>query len=225
MAQQQDWASIYSKVLQRSIDISIYDSNPSKKEKPIVYLTDGRKLLENGVMDSIKRLTLFGQIPFATYVFVSTVDRVSGQDYRNENFFCNPSYIRFFESELVPFVEKGHEKGKSSFERSLVGISFGGLNAAYFSARTDLFGNYALLSPVIYPCKKVISDISFSQNKSLRIILTTGKNDAENYVDELERIYGSKGYELSTIETNGQHDFNNWNAQWRYVLNFLISFD
>lgn len=222
-AQQQDWTSLHSEVLGLLVDVKIYGAGSNRSEKPIVYLTDGKKLLDNGAMDTILNLTRKGMIPQATYVLVSTINRASEKDLRNQFFFCNPDYLRFFETELIPFSEAKHGGLRTPSERSLVGISFGGLNAAYFSARTDLFGNYALLSPVTYPCKDVIADISFSAGKDLKIVLSTGRNDAERYVDELEGIYKSKGHKLSTIETNGQHDFENWNGQWEHVLGFLLA--
>ncbi len=222
-AQQQDWTSLHSEVLGLLVDVKIYGAGSNRSEKPIVYLTDGKKLLDNGAMDTILDLTRKGMIPEATYVLVSTINRASEKDLRNQFFFCNPDYLRFFETELIPFSEAKHGGLRTPSERSLVGISFGGLNAAYFSAMTDLFGNYALLSPVTYPCKDVIADISFSASKELKIVLSTGKNDAERYVDELEGIYKSKGHTLSTIETNGQHDFENWNGQWKHVLGFLLT--
>ncbi|WP_350292659.1 alpha/beta hydrolase-fold protein [uncultured Croceitalea sp.] len=222
-AQQEDWTSLRSEVLGLSVDVKIYGTGFNRSEKPIVYLTDGRKLLDNGAMDIILELTKKGLVPESIYVLVSTIDRSSEKDLRNQFFFCNLDYLRFFESELVPFAEAKHGGLRTPSERSLVGISFGGLNAAYFSAKTNIFGNYALLSPVTYPCKGVIADISFSTGKDLKIVLSTGKNDAERYVDELEGMYRSKGHTLSTIETNGQHDFENWNGQWKHVLGFLLT--
>ncbi|WP_299216122.1 hypothetical protein [uncultured Aquimarina sp.] len=107
-------------------------------------------------------------------------------------------------------------------QRSLVGISFGGLNAAYFSGKTTLFQNYALLSPITYPCNQVLSAIVFSENNDLRVIITTGKNDAEKYVEPLLNIYKSKNYGVENFSTNGAHDFENWNDQLERVLLYLL---
>ncbi len=117
------------------------------------------------------------------------------------------------------------DMGKSftPYERLLVGISFGGLNAAYFSAKSvNLFQNFALLSPVTYPRPAVLQDIVFSQNRDLRIFLSTGQNDAEKYVAPLKSMYSGKGYTIKLLHTDGGHDFENWNSQLKQLINFFF---
>ena len=77
-----------------------------------------------------------------------------------------------------------------------MGLSFEGLNAAYFSAHSSLFEEYVLLSPITYPCSDVIQDILFLDKESLSIFLSTGQLDAEKYVQALKSIYESKGYQM-----------------------------
>ncbi len=208
-----------SQLLSEKISITTYGVSIDAINIPVVYMTDGRKMIENGTLNRIKELTKQGKIPNAYYVFVSTIDAVTNEDKRNTYFFCNDDYIRFFEEELIPHVE-----GSLSLkikQRSLIGISFGGLSAAYFSGKTDLFQNYALLSPITYPCKEALSSIAFSENEHLRIFISTGTNDAENYVEPLYQLYTSKGFRVKQIKTEGVHDFDNWNGQLEEVLNFL----
>ncbi|MEL6356124.1 MAG: hypothetical protein AAFQ37_04240, partial [Bacteroidota bacterium] len=102
-------------------------------------------------------------------------------------------------------------------------ISFGGLNAAYFAAQDAPFQNYALLSPVTYPCKELNQKIIFGPQRGLRIFLSTGRQDAERYVDELLALYQSKDFVLQELRTEGGHDFANWQAQLETLLNFLLS--
>ncbi|MEL6484456.1 MAG: alpha/beta hydrolase-fold protein, partial [Bacteroidota bacterium] len=187
----------------------------------IVYVTDGQKWLENGFLDTIDRLLEQKKLPEHFYVLVGTIDPITNEDKRNTYFFCNEDYVKFFERELVPEVESMINGKFKASHRSLVGMSFGGLNAAYFSGRTGLFGNYGLLSPITYPCDKAISSIAFSKNRGLRIILTSGKNDAENYLPDLYNTYLSKGYDVQKLFTAGSHDFENWNGQLEDILNYL----
>ncbi|GMN06459.1 hypothetical protein MTsPCn5_18480 [Croceitalea sp. MTPC5] len=212
--------TIDSDVLSESISITVYNAFSTDTVSDIIYITDGQKMIENGALDTIKALTKEEKIPKATYVFVSTIDARTKEDKRNTYFFCNADYIRFFEEELVPYIEA--QLSLKAENRSLIGISFGGLNAAYFSGKTDLFQNYALLSPITYPCNDALIAIAFSENKNLNILISTGKNDAENYVTPLTNLYKSKGYTVKNITTDGAHDFENWNHQLEEVLNFLI---
>ena len=214
---------VESKILGKSIEVRLLETAHGHIDKPVVYITDGKKMYDNGFWKKITELTEAGKIPAAYYVFVSTIAPLSGEDLRNDYFFCNADYLAFFAKELLPAAENRMPKKFQAKERCLVGISFGGLNAAYFSAHTDLFGGYGLLSPVTYPCEKVVQDLVFSSAKNLRIYLSTGRNDAENYLRPLERIYKNKGHKVKTVQTEGGHDFANWNEQVTALLGFLLN--
>lgn len=221
--------TIDSKILSEKISVTTYRTIQDVEPTSIVYITDGQKMIANGALDRIKQLTTRGKIPNAYYVFVSTIDPATNEDKRNTYFFCNNDYVRFFEEELIPRVEGSlsyldtaqYKLQGTPEQRSLVGISFGGLSAAYFSGKTDIFKNYALLSPITYPCKDALSSIAFSEKKDLNIFISTGKNDAENYVGSLIQLYTSKGYRIENLKTEGAHDFENWNSQLEEVLHFL----
>ena len=221
LAKAQDPIAVKSEYLSRTIQSFIYDADPEISDKPVVYVTDGKKFINNGSLDKIKKLTASGKIRPAFYVFTSTIDPSSGKDHRNEYFFTNPSYIDFFEKELIPAIEK-NMNGMKPEKRTLIGISFGGLNAAYFSAKSTHFKNFGVLSPITYPRKKVYQDISFSQNKNLKIYISSGKNDAETYTQDLVELYREKDYQLDVRYTEGAHDFDNWNSQLAQMLQFLL---
>ena len=212
---------LQSEFLKKSIEIDMY--RLGEEAKDMVFLTDGKKLLDHGALPIFEKLTETGSIPPAYYVFVSTVDPETGEDHRNAYFFCNENYLHFFEEELISVVEEKIKQSFSPNNRSLIGISFGGLNAAYFSAHSTAFKSYGLLSPITYPRKEVFQDITFSTQTDLKIYLSTGKNDAESYVKHLSATYQQKGYQLNVVEAEGGHDFQNWNSQWEEVLGFLLN--
>ncbi len=223
LAQEQS-TILTSKQLSKNITIITYDTDSSNKNKPMVYVTDGKKFIKNGSLNIIKKLSKEEKIPKAFYVFVSTIDPKTGKDNRNNYFFNNPKYLAFFEEELLPTIEKSIGQTFNPEDRSLIGISFGGLNGAYFSAKSSAFKNFGLLSPVIYPKKEeLMKAITFSKNKDLNIFLSTGTNDAESYFKDLKAIYTSKNYVIKTLETKGGHDFKNWNGQLETLFNFLNS--
>lgn len=211
-----------SDFLNTKTEVQIFHLGDKNEIESIVYFTDGEKLMRAGFPESLMALFKKGKIPKTYLVFVSSVNLDSGVDKRNDYFFCNPAYLNFFEQELIPQVEKAIGQSFTAESRSLLGISFGGLNAAWFSAKSQLFAKYALLSPITYPCEKLIQDITFSKNKSLKIYLSTGKNDAENYVVPLQNIYNTKQYRIQFEKTQGGHDFENWLGQLESVFNFLM---
>ncbi|MEM9261151.1 MAG: alpha/beta hydrolase-fold protein, partial [Bacteroidota bacterium] len=221
---QVQWEEVRSEALGRTVAYGTLITGPEAiAGERVVYLTDGRKLYDEGLWAEIERLTAAGEVRPAQYVLVSSID-VSGKDYRNDDFFCNLDYLHFFTKELIPAVE-GKERVPAA-QRSLVGISFGGLNAAWFAAMDAPFGNYGLLSPITYPRKAELHRrIAFGPNDGLRIFISTGRQDAESYVDDLLALYETKTLEVKEVRTEGAHDFANWSGQLGLLLSFLNPHD
>ncbi|MEL7248982.1 MAG: alpha/beta hydrolase-fold protein [Bacteroidota bacterium] len=197
-------------------------SAPNPTEHTAVhYFTDGKKLLEYDFLDTILVTEERPEMEPAHWVFISTIDPTTGVDHRNEYFFCNQDYLQFIDSTLISAVEERLGISPRPSNRSLIGLSFGGLNAAYFSAKSRSFQNFALLSPVTYPRPTVERDILFSENTDLRVWLSTGRNDAEQYVEKLVAAYRGKDFEIAVLKTDGGHDFLNWRQQLAEILLFL----
>lgn len=219
--------SSFNKELTLSSDVLGYDFKVSVKEigesgtKSIIYLTDGESFLENKLDLFIDSLTDAKSIPSAYYVFVSSIDEKSGTNVRNDLFFCNDEYLTFFEQKLIPKVEHRIGKTFDPKERGLIGISFGGLNAAYFAVKGTAFQNVAMLSPITYPCNELNESIAFSERKDLNLFLSTGRNDAEAYLNEINEMFESKNYNVKVLNTEGSHDFENWKQQFPEVIQFL----
>jgi len=218
---QSDDLIINSSYLDKPVAVTVKKSTINEDDLPIIYVTDGKKFIDNGLFAEIKKLQEKGKVPPAHYVFVSTISPMDQVDYRNDYFFCNPDYLAFFQEELIPQVEQKIGKIFTRDKRSLIGISFGGLNAAYFAAQDAPFRNYALLSPVTYPCKELNQKVMFGPQKGQRIFVSTGTRDAERYVDDLLSLYNSKDFEIKESRTKGGHDFDNWKGQLEEVLLFL----
>ena len=219
---QLDTLVITSEQLSAPVRVFIHPGNEPAGDQPVLYFTDGEKLIANGGLTTLRKLLQKEEIPGANFVFVSTIDPVTGQDRREEYFICGEKYLHFFEEELIPAVESHIRRDFSPEERAIAGFSFGGLNAAYFSAKSLMFRNFGLLSPITYPCENIMQEIAFSKNEGLKIFLSTGKFDAEEYVHSLQNIYRTKKYRLKVLSTTGGHDFQNWNAQLKSMINFLL---
>ncbi|MEM6804542.1 MAG: alpha/beta hydrolase-fold protein [Bacteroidota bacterium] len=208
-----------SEIFSRQMKVYIL-KHTQEEEGPIFYVTDGEKMIEYGAASLIDSLFKKKLIPRAKYIFLSSIDPQTRIDHRNEYFFCNENYLDFFEKELIPAIEG---KSKQTPERYLVGVSFGGLNAAYFAAHTDKFQGYALLSPISYPCEKLNQNLAFSQFSNYKVYLSTGKMDAESYVESLYPMLRSKTENIKLVHTKGGHDFDNWNAQLGNIINFMLT--
>ena len=213
--------SIESPLLKTTTSVDIERVGNATAATSVYYLTDGAKLLDSGYLERLKSLHLAGKIPAAYYVFVGSVDETDGVDKRNRYFFCNPHYRSFFEKEVLPRVEKTIGKTFEPTQRGLIGISFGGLNAAWFAAKSEAFVQYALLSPVTYPCNELGAAISFSTNTALKIYISTGTNDAETYAEPLRRLFEGKRYRVHFEKTKGGHDFENWAGQLETLFRFF----
>lgn len=221
---QLDSLTISSAAFTRNIKIYLYDSDPLANKEFIVYIPDGKKLMDQGMINRITELTESNAIASAYYVLVSTIDPDSNADYRNEYFFCNAQYHQFFVEELIPKVENKLNQIFTEKERNYVGISFGALNGMYFlTQKPQVFGAYGLLSPITYPCPNIANQLALTNNETLKVVISSGRFDAEHYVGKLLPILKSKQYNLKSIQTKGGHDFDNWNAQWKEVFQFLFS--
>lgn len=218
---QPDSVRLYSPELGRTIEVFLYDLAGDAKQAPVVYITDGKKWMEKGLTRQLKTLTLEDRIRPARYVLISTIDSETQKDHREAYFFCNPAYLSFFEKTLIPTIENKYLGSVTPDQRSLIGMSFGGLNGAYFSVQSASFNNYALLSPITYPCPDLTSKLMFSQAHGLRLFLSTGKHDAEAYLDPMLRIYQNQDHVIKVLRTEGGHDFDNWNGQVETILKFL----
>ena len=207
---------LVSKTLGDTIEVIQYANEEAKENAALFYVLDGRKMLQNGLMDSIMTLEHSMLIPKFRYVLVSTViGQTNPIDKRADYFFCNANYLTFFEQELIPMVENNN----SPIHRYLLGVSFGGLCGAYFSTATDAFSGYALLSPITYPCPDLWSQMAFSSNRGARFLISTGKNDAEQYVGPLSESLQTQGHQVELLQTKGGHDFANWMNQLPQIMN------
>ncbi|MEO1436841.1 MAG: alpha/beta hydrolase-fold protein, partial [Bacteroidota bacterium] len=128
-----------SEPLNTQTEVWIHQLQKSKAGEQILYFTDGRKLLDQGYLDHLEALSRAGKMSASYLVFVGTVDLKDQVDKRNDYFFCNPSYVDFFEQELIPRVEDTIGRSFQAEDRALIGVSFGGLNAAWFSAKSRTF--------------------------------------------------------------------------------------
>ena len=215
---QVQWEVVESNLLNTDIRYTSFSTGTAPTAT--IYFTDGAKLLAEGYDEELQRLTELDSLPAARYVFVSTLDS-TGTDRRNDYFFCIPDYLRFFTEELLPAVEGTNPLDPAN--RYLVGVSFGGLNAAYFASQGAPFAGYGLLSPITYPRRRELAKhIAFGPRTGQRFFISTGRYDAEVYVEELLAFYGRREFAVRAHYVAGGHEFGTWLGQLGVGLRYLL---
>lgn len=181
---------------------------------PTLYMTDGQGYIHNGKMvreldEQIEK----GTIKPIIAVFVDPRDPDNLRDNRrNMQFFCNPHYVRFFINELVPAISDDYPVSLSRNDRVILGLSFGGLNAACFGLLAHpTFAGIAMQSPATHPVPK-LHDIYTSEDKRpIKIFFSNGiDNDNLKASRRFKAVLEKKGYEMLYKEVPYGHNWRNW---------------
>lgn len=188
---------------------------PPGQALPTLYVTDGSWYLEDGKMQELlDELITAGRIEPLIAVFVDARDPDNLRDNRrNEQLICKLAYARFFATELVPQVEARHPALRDAARRTILGLSFGGLNAACFGlAIPQVFGTIAMQSPANAEMLEIVGEMYRKEERlPLRMFLSVGRrNDNTDAVRGFRRILDSKGYEVTFREVPKGHSWSNW---------------
>ena len=188
-----------------------YDSLSSL---PVLYVTDGQWYIESGqVHDVMDQLINDGKMEPAIAVFVDNRDPDNlSNNRRNKQFFCNRRYAAFYEEELIPHIDATYRTDSDRESRVILGLSFGGLNAACFGLQAhDSFQGIAMQSPATHPVPRLLSSYEEKEKLPLDIFLSSGtQKDNEERTRQFKRILEKKGYELKYIEVPFGHNWQNW---------------
>lgn len=208
---------INSQKLGYSLQFRVYVPGGTRKDDklPVIYVTDGQWYLQYGEMDKILDATIStGQINPAIVVFVdSTNPDNARENRRNAEFMCNADYATFYKAELVPTVEANFPVSTRRDDRIIMGVSFGGLNAACFGLMApDVFAGIGMHSPANADHLKLLRGLyDESEALPLRMFFSVGtKNDNTKAARRFKRTLEKKGYDLTYMEVHEGHDWNNW---------------
>ena len=239
-AQTLDWTTLHPPALGHAISATYFDVGP-RPVRHVVYLTDGGKWAsETSIAARLRKLHAQHPDYSATrYVLIGTIDSAANVDHRQHLFGCdNDELHEAFAKTLIPWAEDSTGRAFNSSDRTLIGLSLGGAHAATELTRDDaLFGNFVLLSPITYACPDLARRVAFlsaaferseeacpelvERAKTRRAYLSTGRLDAETYAEPLDALLRGAGVETEFVQTEGDHDFANWDAQWDSVLAWL----
>lgn len=202
------------------------EGHESLGDLPVIYVTDGPGYIQQGKMPRVlNRLIQRGSIEPVIAVFVDARDPDNlDVNRRNQQFFCNAEYLRFFEDELIPTIAASYPAALNRERRYILGVSFGALNAACFGLggyRT--FGGIAMQSPAMHPLPGLLPAYEKSPRLPLRVFLSTGdRNDNEYTARRFRTILRDKGYDLQFKEVRGEHNWDNWRPLVYDVLEFFF---
>lgn len=195
----------------------------------VLYITDGPGYVRQGNMPRVlDRLIDDGAIRPVVAVFVDARDPDDlSSNRRNAQFLCNEDYYEFFRQELIPRIEMDYPVGDSREFRGILGLSFGGTNAACFGLRGhETFSLIGMHSPANHPVKTLLPAYEQMPLLPLKVFLSTGRpNDNTRANRKFRRVLEKKGYNLKYIEVDEGHDWDNWRPliddvlRWFYPVN------
>jgi enterochelin esterase-like enzyme len=193
---------------------------------PVIYVTDGPSYIGEGRMPRVlDREIASGRIRPVIAVFVDARDPDDPDtNRRNQQFVCNRDYLRFFSEELVPTIERRYHSAADRDSRVILGVSFGGLNAACFGLMGfETFGGIGMHSPAVHPVPGLLPAYEQVDRLPIRVFLSTGDsydNTAANR--QFRRILEDKGYDLHFREVAGRHNWDNWRPLIDDALRFFF---
>ncbi|MCF6268348.1 MAG: T9SS type A sorting domain-containing protein [Melioribacteraceae bacterium] len=198
---------------------------------PTIYVTDGQNYLSNSkgkMVTTLDDLIADNIIEPVIAIFLDPRDPNNlsndrrGFEYRN-----NINFVNYVTQELLPVIDAAYKTNTSSYARGIMGASYGGYNAEYFSVKASAyFKLFSMNSPYLHPNDgyNIDADLQAANLDSMKLYLSTGSSDADGvrYFNRLKGIYDSKGKEFeSDIVSNGGHNWNTWSS---VVANALFYF-
>ena len=144
---------IRSKVLGYDLQYRVYlpQAGQDAGPYPALFMTDGQNYLGRGHMDQVlDRETGKGSIRPVIAVFVDPRDPDDPEtNRRRQQFLCNSEYFQFYVEELIPAIEASYPVIRDRTGRTIMGVSFGGTNAACFGALgSETFSGLVMQKPL-----------------------------------------------------------------------------
>jgi enterochelin esterase-like enzyme len=220
---------IASDVLSYDLQYRVYlpEGYKSHTDLAVLYVVDGQSYIKQGKVPRVlNRLIDSGKIEPVVVVFVDARDPDKlNKNRRNAQFFCNNDYLEFYRDELIPEIEQHYPVAQDREKRTVLGLSFGGLNSACFGLfGFDTFSGIGMQSPAYHPVPKLLSAYEEMPLLPLRVFLSTGKpNDNTKATRELRDVLQNKGYPMKYIEVREGHNWNNWRPLIDNVLRFFYA--
>ncbi|MEO1654714.1 MAG: alpha/beta hydrolase-fold protein [Bacteroidota bacterium] len=194
---------------------------------PCLYVVDGPSYIKDGGMKALlDRLIQSKKIKPIMAVFIDSRDpRYPEKNRRNKEFLGNPAYLTFITDELITRIEDDYPSSPHQQDRAFLGLSFGGLMAAYVGVQaSDLFYNIGIQSPSTHPFPEIYEMYEKSERLPIRIFLSTGtKNDTQSDALKFKQILEEKNYPFEYKEVAAGHNWDNWKPLLDDILLFFYA--
>jgi len=181
---------------------------------PVLFITDGPGYIKQGrVPKVLDRLINSVRIDPIIAVFVDSRDPDDLKvNRRNQEFLCNADYLKFYTDELIPAIEEAYPVRPGREARAILGVSFGGLNAACFGLLGyETFSGIGMHSPANHPVENLLPAYEQAPRLPLKIFLSTGsRNDNSGANRKFRTLLKTKGYDIKYVQTTAGHNWDNW---------------
>lgn len=219
-----------SKILNKRLPYQVYlpPLNYIHQKLPVLYVNDGSWYKhKGGFVKKVDALIKSKKIQPIAVVLISTeydlVPKDIRSDVRNALYLCNPKYNDFFMRELLPKTERSYPIDPNN--RSLLGVSFGGLAAAYTAIEYKHdFKNVLLQSPAFHPRKFIYKAYQKKLTNEFNVYMSYGTaKDTQKQDKPFAKILESKNidFKLNIIE-DGNHNWKNWSSQFDEILTYYF---
>lgn len=196
---------------------------PRRERLPVLYITDGPGYINQGELPALLDAKIAsGEIAPLIAVFVDARNPDNlGQNRRNQQFFCNPDYVKFFTDELITTIDDNYRTAAEREGRVILGLSFGGHNAACFGLMaSDSFAGIAMQSPAN---GEMVDELRYQyllrDKLPLKLFLSVGLiNDNTQAGQQFMETLQFKEYDMTYREVNEGHDWKNWKPLLDEVL-------
>jgi enterochelin esterase-like enzyme len=208
---------IYSNHLGYELQYRIYKPAeiPANASLPTLYVTDGQSYLDEGnfkaILDNVIESRMIEPI-LVVFIDSRDPDKLE-ENRRNSEFMCNTKYAGFFAGELIPTISREQPVSLARDDRVILGVSFGGLNAACFGlALSELFSGIAMQSPASGEHLEVVRKLyAEREHLPLKMFVSVGsRNDNTGAVKRFDKTLEDKGYDVTFVKVRGEHNWKNW---------------
>ncbi len=191
----------------------------SLSDLPTIYVTDGQNYLSSSMgkmVATLDNLITNEIIKPVIAVFLDPRDPNNlsndrrGFEYRN-----NINFVNYVTQELIPVIDANYNTDASANARGIMGTSYGGYNAEYFSVKASYYFNlFGMNSAYLHPNDgyDIDADLQAANLDGMKLYLSTGSSDADGvrYFNRLKGIFDSKGIVFESDIVSGGHDWGTW---------------
>lgn len=234
-----------SKVLQRKTRVWVYQPPASFKGPfPVLYMLDGQNVFDGNTAfikgkewradENAEALINARLVAPIIIVAVANGEVKRADEYtpvKQGNYGGGKAddYIKFLQTELMPWVEKTYHIKKGASNTGLAGSSLGGLFTAYAGfLHPTLFGRLGIVSPSVWWGDRYI--VKNAKKTKARIWLDIGAKegpqavaDTRAFNDKLVELGWKPGKDLAYYEiADGEHNETSWANRFGEMLMFLF---